>query len=82
MVSCPTCLGHGEAMFSCCTGEAIHDDSDLCPVCYEHMGEEDCEDCSGTGKVTEEVANKLDPPRPGVNSQAERYREIQKEGLC
>ena len=49
---CETCNGKGVAMFSCCTGEVVHSDIDLCPTCYEHLGEEDCEDCCGTGIST------------------------------
>jgi hypothetical protein len=53
-VECPTCYGKGEATFSCCTGEVVNDDILMCPCCYEHLGEEECQDCDGTGFIDEE----------------------------
>jgi hypothetical protein len=49
---CETCNGKGVAMFSCCTGEVVDEDMGLCPSCYEHLGEDTCEDCNGTGIST------------------------------
>ena len=46
---CQTCNGAGEAVFSCCTGEVVNHDIQMCPECYEHLGEEECYDCNGTG---------------------------------
>jgi hypothetical protein len=51
---CGTCYGKGEVMISCCTGDVVHSDYDLCPKCYEHMGLEECPDCGGTGLIKEE----------------------------
>jgi hypothetical protein len=53
-ITCETCDGSGEAVFSCCTGDVVHDDVMMCPVCYEHLGEETCIDCEGSGEVEEE----------------------------
>lgn len=50
-VDCPTCNGKGEAMFSCCSGEVVDSDLGLCPDCKEHLGDDTCEDCEGSGKV-------------------------------
>jgi DnaJ-class molecular chaperone len=53
-IECPTCYGAGEAAFSCCTGDVVTDDIMLCPCCHEHLGEEECPDCNGTGMVDED----------------------------
>ena len=35
---CDACEGKGTGMFSCCTGELIHDhELGLCPECLEHL---------------------------------------------
>ena len=76
-VRCDTCSGTGEVMYSCCTGEIISDDMDLCPVCFDHMGEGDCEDCEGTGLVGD--TKELTPVAPGVQAKAENYADQEKE---
>jgi len=48
---CPDCDGKGECIVSCCTGEIIKGDYDLCPECFEHCGLDTCELCNGTCKV-------------------------------
>lgn len=52
-IQCPTCLGKGEAYFSCCTGEVVEEEYPLCHKCKEHLGEETCPDCNGTGEIEE-----------------------------
>jgi len=50
-LECGMCEGKGQVLMSCC-GYNIHGhDSDLCPDCKEHCGDqtEDCFDCDGTG---------------------------------
>lgn len=54
MIECPDCRGSGECVISCCTGDVIDDDWQLCPKCYEHCGEDTCETCGGTGMVDED----------------------------
>jgi len=54
MILCPDCGGRGECVTSCCTGEVISDDWQMCPVCHEHLGEDTCELCGGTGFVDED----------------------------
>lgn len=76
---CETCKGSGEAMVSCCTGDVVDDDIAMCPRCHEHLGYDECPDCSGTGRVEvgkTDFANKI----PGVNTMAEAYRDRLKEG--
>ena len=53
MVECERCEGEGQTNISCC-GINIHgNDSDLCPDCNEHCGDESetCEDCNGSGQI-------------------------------
>jgi len=54
MTTCETCNGKGEAVFSCCTGDIVDSDIMMCPVCYEHLGEEPCYDCDGKGEIEED----------------------------
>lgn len=73
-VKCTTCNGSGEAMISCCTGNVVSDDIEMCPVCFEHLGMEDCPDCDGTGSVDEtktEFADKTE----GLQAKAERLHD-------
>ena len=51
MKTCETCDGKGEAVISCCTGDVVDIDIMMCPVCYEHLGEETCPDCDGKGET-------------------------------
>jgi len=48
---CEDCNGTGQAVYSCCTGDIIYSDLMMCPHCKEHLGEEDCYTCNGTGEV-------------------------------
>jgi hypothetical protein len=51
---CDYCDGYGGAYFSCC-GDKMPDmeESDICPTCHEHCGDEmeECFNCGGTGVV-------------------------------
>jgi hypothetical protein len=54
-IDCKTCEGTGKVYTSCC-GDDIkgteYEDYNICPTCKEHLGgEEDCDDCGGTGKI-------------------------------
>jgi len=53
-MKCETCNGVGEVYYSCCTGEIVNNDWHLCPECKEHLGLEMCEDCDGTGFISDE----------------------------
>lgn len=53
-IKCESCNGRGWGVWSCCTGEPVDRDIMMCPKCYEHLGEEDCYDCDGTGYVDED----------------------------
>jgi len=48
---CSACHGKGSGYFSCCSGEIVDEDVAMCPECYEHLGEEECELCDGTGTI-------------------------------
>lgn len=48
---CPECDGKGTGFFSCCSGDRVDQDAPLCPDCMEHLGEDTCEACEGTGKI-------------------------------
>lgn len=76
---CPTCQGKGEAMFSCCTGEVVTGDYDLCPVCYEHCGEDTCVDCDGEGQVPVDKGDFTDRA-PDLQLRAEMLAESKKYG--
>lgn len=52
MEACPDCDGKGEAYFSCCSGERVDADMPICPQCKEHLGEDECPTCNGTGLVS------------------------------
>ena len=54
--NCESCSGTGKAVFSCCTGDTlkgIYSDYMMCPICKEHLAEEDCPDCE-TNKIANE----------------------------
>lgn len=78
-VECPTCNGSGEAVFSCCTGEVVHDDIMVCPECREHLGEETCEDCGGTGEI--EDGTETAPEAPSLQLKAEALSDAKRDEL-
>lgn len=50
-VICPECDGKKQMVYSCCTGEPVDSDYMMCPQCLEHLGEEPCITCAGSGWV-------------------------------
>lgn len=63
---CQECEGTGKVYFSCC-GDDMRGrlgESDICPTCKEHCGDEgeDCEECKGTGE--EQPPEYSGPPEP------------------
>lgn len=74
-VICPECDGAKVRVYSCCTGEHIEDEMMLCPECHEHLGEEDCETCDGTGWVeeTSEDLRKQDLAYEAQEIKAQQY---------
>jgi len=52
---CQECNGTGTIHMSCCGDNITNniEETDLCPTCYEHCGDEgeECEECNGTGEV-------------------------------
>jgi len=79
LIECETCNGKGEAVFSCCSGEVVDDDMMMCPTCHEHLGEEECQDCEGTGKVSEDKDD-FTEKAPSMQAAAEAYGEARKYG--
>lgn len=75
-ILCETCDGKREAVFSCCTGDTITDDYMICPVCKEHLGEEECIDCQGIGYVDND---KLFNQTIDMQAKAELLSDINKE---
>lgn len=55
--TCPECDGKGELVYDCCSGDIVNEDVMICPICHEHLGEDDCKNCEGTGivKTTVEI---------------------------
>lgn len=75
--TCETCNGRKQVFISCCTQEIVDDDIAMCPTCHEHLGEEDCPDCDGTGKAipNRELTEKVS----GLGSRAENYSDLIRE---
>lgn len=71
---CEACSGKGEGIWSCCTGDRVDEDYAMCPRCHEHLGEEECQECDGTGLVPLDT-----PQQPPIIidpiGQAEAYYE-------
>ena len=59
---CEECEGSGMAVYSCCGDGVIIGDYPICPSCLEHLGEEECEACSGDGylPIGTATADKVD----------------------
>lgn len=51
---CEYCEGRGYTIYSCCGDDITANigETDICPQCYEHCGDEKepCEECQGTKK--------------------------------
>ena len=78
LVKCETCKGSGEAVVSCCTGEVVHGDIQMCPECYEHLGEDTCPDCGGSGEIEE--GTPLSPTAPDMQLAVEAMIDAHKHG--
>lgn len=77
---CEACEGKGKAVYSCCTGEIVTDDIAICPECKEHLGEEQCESCSGTGFV-DDLFDDYPDKAPSLQARAEMITNIKKYEL-
>jgi len=76
-VKCNECNGTGEAVYSCCTGQVITGDILMCPDCHEHLGEEPCQACDGTGEVEEEDFQEV--PKIDLLLRAEYHADNQQD---
>lgn len=75
---CDTCNGAGVACFSCCTGDVIKDDYQMCPSCMEHLGEEECSTCEGEGQVL--IGTDYPDTGPDMQMRAENLYDAQRRG--
>ena len=48
---CEACDGKGYGYWSCCNQNPVDEDVPMCPVCHEHVGEEECTECEGKGEL-------------------------------
>ena len=53
-IECPECQGKGKVAYSCCNQEPVDSDIMMCPICQEHVGEEECYTCGGAGAIEKE----------------------------
>ena len=51
----------------------------ICPNCYEHLGEEECQDCEGNGYVPEDQTE-FTNQAPSLQAKAEAYQDAKKYG--
>jgi len=77
MKTCETCYGNKEVIISCCTGDIVDDDIAMCPICYEHLGEETCPDCDGTGETEDSISGSTHIA--GVATRGEHIHDILKD---
>lgn len=49
ITECEVCEGDGYGYWSCCNQELVDEDIAMCPICHEHLGEEECIECEGKG---------------------------------
>jgi sarcosine oxidase delta subunit len=56
-IICPECNSKKVRVYSCCTGDHVDSDIMVCPVCKEHLGEENCFTCKGEGRIQQENNN-------------------------
>lgn len=55
---CEACNGLGQCVVSCCDGSVIEGDFHICHICHEHLGEDTCPYCEGSGYISIEDNNK------------------------
>lgn len=81
---CSECNGKGKGYFSCCTHQMVEEELAMCPICKEHLGEDICEGCDGTGVVEDDLDLRvktmffktLDGIRVGTCFRVLNYKEI------
>ena len=52
---CPDCQGTGEAETSNCCDAKFDSDIRICSECLDHVGDNECYTCDGTGKILKHV---------------------------
>lgn len=50
-IECTECEGTGVNLLSNCCGAIFDEDIRICSDCKEHLGDNDCPECNGQGKI-------------------------------
>jgi RecJ-like exonuclease len=57
---CTECEGTGYSLLSNCCGAFFDTDIRICSECKEHIGDNDCTECNGQGKILKHTDTKED----------------------
>lgn len=60
MEQCESCQGSGIAETTNCCGASYDKDYMICTDCKEHLGDQECMDCDGIGKISVHTDTKED----------------------
>jgi hypothetical protein len=59
-ITCECCEGTGIAITSNCCDATYNSDIMICEHCYEHLGDNKCDECNGEGKILNHIDTKND----------------------
>lgn len=57
---CTDCDGTGIALTSVCCDAKFDNDIRICEECFEHLGDNECTSCEGTGRELKHIDTKND----------------------
>lgn len=60
LIECPCCDGTGVSETTNCCDAPYDKDIMLCTECYEHIGEQECDECNGKGTILNHIDTKED----------------------